>query len=515
MPRMHQDRSIRVGAVAAVGMLCLGMLAVAAGRTDESTPTQPPPAEAAEPSDPPVQAPEAVEPPSEGLSEPDSPEGASDAPPQRVILHINRNTSVAGWLQLESDDVIVVRTRRGEVQSYPKVRVLQIVRLVEPEPGQRGVVKLTNGQVREGVILEDHFDHVLVEIEGIPAKLRREFVDHVYLEPTFQQQYEQYRAALRPHMIEQRLTLCRWLIEQRRYDLAHENLLELLAEHDHHEAERLLHVVNAQLALQADRPSADTAESQPSGDEASGPSKLPPPLLSAEQVNLIRVYEVDFEHPPRLTVHPETVRKLFRDYGTHEAIPATQNERNAMVRGDAAELVRLMFQLRARELYPEIQVDSEPHALNQFRLRVHNTWLLNNCATSGCHGGPDAGALYLHRQNYTNERVRFTNFMILERLQTDPQWPLINYEEPEMSLIIQYGLPRQAARLAHPEVRGWRPVFTKLNDRMKEQSIQWIESMMQPRPAYPIDFDPHPVVLEPREPGEAEEEPDVPAESAS
>lgn len=476
---MHEDRSISVPAIAVIGFVVLcAVVLVGMGVQDE-------PAE------------RASEAASHALADNGNQSKPKDEPeaPHRVILRVNRNQSIMGFLKLEDDDVIVIRTLRGEVQSFPKVRVLQIVRLVEPEPGQSGVVILNNGQRREGIIIEDTFEHVLVEIEGIPAKLRREFVDYVVLEPTFEQRYQQYRANLRPHMIEHHLTLCRWLIQERRYDLAHENLKEILAEREHHEAQRLLHIVDAQLALQAKaatRTEDSSIESDRDGSLDEDPERLPPRLLTHDEVNLMRVYEVDFDNPPRLTVQPATVRRLFENYGTHEAVPATQSERNAMMRGDASRIVRLMFELRARELYPEIQVGSEPHSLNLFRLRVHNTWLLNSCATSGCHGGPDAGDLYLHRANHTDERVRYTNFMILERLEVDPQWPLINYTDPEMSLIVQYGLPRESARLPHPEVRGWAPVFGRPNDRMKQETIRWIESMMQPRPVYPIDFDPLP-----------------------
>ena len=46
------------------------------------------------------------------------------------------------------------------------------------------------------------------------------------------------------------------------------------------------------------------------------------------------------------------------------------------------DIVRLMFELRARDLYGQIQVNSEPYSMNLFRQRVHDTWLMNNCATS-------------------------------------------------------------------------------------------------------------------------------------
>jgi hypothetical protein len=154
------------------------------------------------------------------------------------------------------------------------------------------------------------------------------------------------------------------------------------------------------------------------------------------------------------------------------------------------DVVRLMFELKARELYKDIEVKSEPYSLNMFRLRVHDTWLINNCATSKCHGGPYAGAFFLHRRNYKDDRVRYTNLLILDRLELDPEWPLVNYDKPDDSLIIQYGLPREQARKPHPRVTGWEPAFSPSNKKLQEAAVEWIQSMMVPRPDYPVQFEP-------------------------
>lgn len=408
---------------------------------------------------------------------------------QAVILRVNRHTEVQGYVEFEDEETLVLRTHpAGRTETYTKSRIGEIIRIVEPEPGQRGVVYMRDGQVREGVIVEDGFDRVVVEIEGVRARIQRRFVDRVILKPTFEQLYREFKDGLGPRMTERHLLLCQWLVENRKYELAKQELTELIgsAEQDVPEAQRLLRLVEAQLSLrqsaEADGPSGGEEEPEAEVDRGR--------LLTREEVNLMRVYEIDFSSPPRLAVKPETIRKMIEQYGSSGVIPTSATERNALFRADPLEIVRMLFELRARELYGEVQVLSEPPAMNLFRQRVHNTWLLQNCATSGCHGGPDAGALMLHRRGYQNERVRYTNFLILERLDLDPDWPLINYEDPEMSLIVQYALPQDAARKPHPDVRGWRPAFTRPDDRMKRDTIQWIKSMMRPRPGYPIDFDP-------------------------
>jgi len=291
---------------------------------------------------------EAAKPAGDGSGPATQPTSATDpSKPQRVIVQVNRRRTIHGTLQMHDDELIVVRDRSGELHSFPVSRVMRVVKLVDPVPGQTGVVFLNNGQTREGVIIEDAYEHVLMEIEGIRAKLSRDHVDHVELKPTFQQQYESYKAQLQPGQTRNHLTLCHWLIDQRKYELARTELLELL-KHDpeNHEANRMMRIVEAQLELLAGgfRTSEDQRENgaeDGDGSKRSGPvyakDLLPKEIISAEDVNIIRVYEIDFENPPRVSVSPETIRKLIEHYGTSELMPASQTERTELFRADYFE----------------------------------------------------------------------------------------------------------------------------------------------------------------------------------
>ena len=413
---------------------------------------------------------------------------ANDAPGERVILHIGRDQVVMGHVTLEDNDVIVVRQLDTRLESYSKSRLLKIIRLVDPKPGQRGVVILNGGQRRVGVIIEDTFEHVIVNIDGIRTKLVRKAVDHVILHPTFDQQYEIYRSSARTPR--QRLQLCQWLVEKHRYKLASEELAALIREHPDPDPIQLLNIVKAQLALTHRDPTPDPVEPADGGGADDDEPGLPAQILSFKDVNLMRVYEIDFDRPPQVAVDPDTIRTMIKLYGTSSVIPASERDQRALYRAESIEIVEVLFTLKARDLYPEINVITEPFALNLFRRRVHNAWLLNTCATARCHGGVDAGRFFLHRRRHKDERVRYTNLLILERLDVDPEWPLVNYDEPMMSLIIQYGLPRHLARRPHPDVSGWKPVFGRGGQRMLRDTVTWIESMMQPRPDYPVDYEP-------------------------
>ena len=426
-------------------------------------------------------------PPAETPPAPD----AGDASPRRVHLIVDRFTEVGGVVLEEDADSIVIDDGERS-RSFSKALLLRLVPLVEPSPGQQGVVRMRDGTEFRATILEDAFEGVHYEIAGIRTFVPRGSVLQVVLEDSDFEKYRRIRAAIPADDHVRRLALCRWLFDRRMYEEAREELRRLLADHDLGEASRLLTMVEAQLALGTPVEEAD-AEPREGEAAASGPvhlrDLLPQRLLSREDVNLIRVFEIDFDRPPRLQVEPETIRRLIEAHGADPRIPPTSEGRTRMFRADPVDLVRLMFDLKARDLYGEIEVLSEPYALNLFRQRVHDAWLLGNCATSRCHGGLEGGRFFLHRRNHRDERVRFTNLLILLRSGWSEQ-PLVDFDRPADSLILQHALPRSEARFPHPDVPGWRPVFTNANQRLLADALRWIEQMHRPRPAYPVDYEP-------------------------
>jgi len=480
----------------------------AAASTGESQPQAPPvaPTPDAPPSPaapmPPVDAGAAPTATGESAEAADAPEpegqpedDAANPPPprRRVHLIIDRLTEIGGVV-LDEDETTIVIDDGGRVRSFPKTRLLRVVPLVDPEPGQLGVVRMRDGGEFRGIVLADGFDGVHLEVAGIQSFLPRASVLQVLLEESDLAKYQRFREAIPAGDHMRRLALCRWLFDRRMYLEAQLELRLLIDEFDLGEARRLLTMVEAQLALERPRGEDPGWSLDGPGDgRRSGTvplrDLLPQRLLSRDDVNLIRIYEIDFERPPRIQISPDTIRELIERYGSDPRIPATSEGRTRMFRADPVDLVRLMFQLRARDLYPQIDVQSEPFALNLFRQRVHDAWLIGNCATSGCHGGVQAGRFFLHRRNHRDDRVRYTNLLILLRSEWGDR-PLVDFERPLDSLIIQHALPRNEARFPHPRVPGWKPVFTNSNQRLLADSVRWIQSMYQPRPNYPVEFEP-------------------------
>lgn len=455
---------------------------------DEPTkdPATPPAQEpAAEPADAPAQ--DAGEAPA--AATPAAPPTLQPEKPTRAYVVVDRISTAAGSIESEDTEVIVLRDAKGKLRSFSKNRVLSVTHLVDGPSGRRVRVTFNDGRNLVANLIDDGFESVVLDIGGVRTSYDRAAVSLVEPFPTDRELYDRFRTTLDPDQYEARYTLAVWLHSRKMYDEAKGELESLLEATNHYEAKRLLAEVKAQLDLLKPRERPADAESSRGSDDSSRPDPVRGRILTPAEVNLIKVYELDLDNPPRLKVSDELIRAMFEKYADSELIPAKAAERNAFFSKDPVDIVRILFALKARELYGDIDVLGEPEQLNLFRTRVHNTWLIGNCATSKCHGGPDGGRLYLHNRNHKNDEVRYTNLLIALRTTINGQ-ALVDFERPIDSLLYQYALPRTEARRQHPDVRGWEPVFTPSRRGLAEDFVKWVNSMHRPRPEYPVEYEP-------------------------
>ena len=452
--------------------------------------------------------------PSEELVGPPTP-STEPEPIHQVWIFIDRWKEFGGTVVSETDLIITV-TDGLETRTFNKAKVLDIIELVHPKPGQRGLVQLRDGTIVRGEILKDSLEEVEFQVDSVRGRVPREKVYRVMLELEFETRYARVKAAIAPEEHGRRLGLARWLADQDRLDLAITELEALLRDGDVEEAREMLREINARVKLElavkeskenskkkaankaADAAAAAAEQTQAANDGSNSAKPaprgapttremLPKDLLSNEDVNLVRVYEIDFKDPPRLTVSPEGVRQLILRYGSSALVPATTQERNALYSRSSVEIARLMFDLKARDLYNYIEVEEDPTSVAKFRTRVHNSWLISNCATSRCHGGVDAGRFFLYTGNAKDQRIRYTNLLTLLNFKVDGK-PVVNFEDPPDSLLIQYAMTRSSARYPHPDVKGWRPVLSTTTPQLLQDTLDWIRSMYQPRPEYPVKY---------------------------
>lgn len=363
----------------------------------------------------------------------------------------------------------------------------------------RVVVDLRDGRRLEGRLIKGDPAKITIEIAGFPTTFNMADVLRVEPVPPVEERYKQLRSIIADDDVEQLLLLADWLRDREAFSLALTEVTSILrADPNNTRAKTLKQQIESTILLRAEA----MQRQEEAGPEDRGdrlPSKPPRrpefPTLTPDQINLIKVYEVSLSDPPRLSVDRETIRRLVEAYSDHDLIPKSREGRAALERRPPVYILELMFRLRAREFYNDIRVDGEPKAFGLFRENVHRPWLVTTCASSGCHGGQQSGNLWLKNDSPNAEKSIYTNFLILERYRLADGTPLINYDEPAKSPLLQMALPRDASIYPHPLVATsstavWRPVIGSTDDRRFAQSVEWINAMYRPRPVYPVTYDP-------------------------
>jgi len=360
-------------------------------------------------------------------------------------------------------------------------------------------VQLKEGGEAAGELVREEADAIVLRIAGVETRIPRSDIASVTPLRSLQERYRSMRAIIDDKDVDRLLVLIEWLIRSGLLDEAKEELAHVQRlEPDNPDIAKLRAMVERLVELQrrsrtrkgAEAPSQDEAHARRPATALQRPGPDVFPLLDDAAINRIKVYEVDLDHPPRLVAPQEVVEELLARHGDSELLPVDEEGRKAFANQPAVEILRTMFQLRARELYDKVQVLELPASLERFRRDVHNGWLLNACASTRCHGGLDAGDFILYTRNRNSERTVLTNLLILERSRTRDGQRLINYEQPEASPLLQMALPPTVGRPAHPPAPGWRPIFRSSSDRRFRQTTAWIRSMHQPRPDYQVDYQP-------------------------
>ncbi|MEM9066231.1 MAG: hypothetical protein AAGB51_12155 [Planctomycetota bacterium] len=366
------------------------------------------------------------------------------------------------------------------------------------------LITFPNGLKLFGVLTERTETVVTLRVGEETMRFEADGLASVEPAPGVLARYAELRAATNEEDPAQLLRLAQWLFGQRLYDASLRELDASLAlDPGSPRAQQLRLVIGQQRLLDlgaARRMSIDGATAPEVREPApEGPAQADQPgvpMLGPDQINLIKVYEVDLRDPPRMRIDREAVERFMEAYSDDERVPSGPEARESILRKPAHEILELMFRLRARDFYNEVRVEGLPGPLESFRDDIHNGWLQNRCATNRCHGGESAGRLWLATDRPRTERTAMTNFLILDRFRMADGTPLIDWEVPDRSPLLHMGLPRNLSRHPHPEVvvrggeRGWRQVFRSEDDRVFRDAVRWIESMFRPRPEYPVTYEP-------------------------
>ena len=149
---------------------------------------------------------------------------------------------------------------------------------------------------------------------------------------------------------------------------------------------------------------------------------------------------------------------------------------------------------RIREEFPEdyswlndIVVKTDPKFMVDFRNKV---WPIvkEQCATPECHGGSKFNGGYrLFNPAFRNERIDYTNFVILDGAPTMGGRRLIDRDRSDDSLILQFGLPEEQARVHHRKSITY--VFPSRDAGTYKTVRDWVDALTYPpHPKYELKY---------------------------
>lgn len=368
------------------------------------------------------------------------------------------------------------------------------------DPLVEAIVYFKDGRQLNGFLVSRDNKKTVLRIQGVDTNLDEELIEKVDVLPPVVERYQKLRADIQDDDIERRLLLVEWLINRRQYDIATTEITGVLkVAPENTQAKKLKVLLEQQIAV--DKAAADLRAKgikPPKGDgTADAGHKSSFPLIETDDVNLIRVFQVNLNDPPKMSVPREVVDEIIKKYADRPEIPASEDGRQALYRKRPNQLLRLLFELKARELYGLVKVQEDPASMKLFRENVWGGWVKNACATSRCHGGEEAGRLWLSNTKANSDRTVYTNYLILHRFKLPDGTPLIDFEKPAESPLLQMALDRNASRRPHPRVEAvvrtgqepFKPVFESPLDRRFQETVEWMKAMYVPEGRdYPVKY---------------------------
>jgi len=108
---------------------------------------------------------------------------ASLTPPvearKRAYIVVDRVSTAAGTIESDNEELIVLRDERGRLKTFTKSRVIGVTYLLEGPSGRRVRILFNDGRTLVGKLVEDGYENVSIEIEGISTKYPRAAVSEV------------------------------------------------------------------------------------------------------------------------------------------------------------------------------------------------------------------------------------------------------------------------------------------------------------------------------------------------
>lgn len=209
-----------------------------------------------------------------------------------------------------------------------------------------------------------------------------------------------------------------------------------------------------------------------------GPKQKTDPLLTEEDINLIKVYEVDLETdpPPRVVIAREELRDFVKEFQNDDPDLRGKANQEDFLRSKGHIQLAKIFDHRARDYYKHVSIRSQIKSLREFG-NIHRNYVLEYFQPTFANGEIPELFLFARTRGLNAQRLQMTNFYILTQSSVDGKL-LIDRNEPQDSLLVQWALPREEAKFPAPDgLEKWRPRFRDIKDKRCKALISWIQSL--------------------------------------
>jgi tetratricopeptide (TPR) repeat protein len=362
------------------------------------------------------------------------------------------------------------------------VAVLCCLALAASAWGQSKVVTLKDGKQIIGEVTEMKNAYQIKLKSGIIAIYAKSDVAKIEEETSPKQEFEQRLAKLDPASADQHYALGEWAFGKGMYEEAQKVLQKALKIDAAHTKSKLLLVqVEAQLKLSGEpdtrpvRPPITTTK----GADANA-TVLAEWLLSDEDINRIRLEELRKGEKVTVQFRNDADRKfidMMRGKGDFEDA-RFEKRFLGFAPWDKAHYMLKHLDRDNVAMKDEIRIKTNPQFMVEFNSRV---WpkLRQTCASVQCHGGEKPEGTLRFFPLARNDKVDYTNFVILVGYRKDGR-RLIDRNNPEESLFLNFGLPPDQARSGYVHQQKITPLFAKRTDDDYKRVLEWIDSLEGP-----------------------------------
>ena len=364
--------------------------------------------------------------------------------------------------------------------------------LAGPIHARTAVVETKDGRSLEGELVRESAESVVLKIAGIDATIPQDQVARISYRESDSEYFDQKRAELEDDDLDGRLKLVEEMIRREALGIAQTELAAMDRKFpDNPRVLEQRQLVEARQSLKsggelnANRPATGGNGGTTPGRPGTAPPKADA-YLTPEQMNRIKVYEVDLDSDPRVSIPRDTLNQFLETYAGLDDVPAGRAEQQRFFRMSGVDQLRMLFKQKARDLYGQVDVQSLPAPLLEFRRDVNPRHVAGYLAPTFGNGKVPGFSVFSSRPQSDEEA--FTNFYLLTRMKFDGV-PMIDRGNPAQSLMLQWGLPRDQAQHPAPDVEGWRPAFRSADDPNYTRYRDWIDSLYgQDNPDYGIDY---------------------------